>query len=312
MRHCVAGRASVRALAGAWLSLGLWGGACSTVASESHDAAADAPVPASDAGRPRPRLLRSTPALSAADVYPAPLFSGEGEEVIVELEFSAAMQLEAELELVPIAPQGHVRPVAEVRWSPERTRASLFVRGDFAEPHPLLDRTTYALDLSPFVDARGATVEPDIGLDDGRLTFTTGRFDALLNHSCGHTFFGPFASVGAHETRHARAPNVSVTHTQYTVTLPLLGAQYEGWVWVQFAVGGTYHFYLDVSIPVSVWRSGAETVVPVVPVANACPGIGFVAAFDAAIDEQLFFRIGPQAQPNLELIVELVPTVESP
>lgn len=269
----------------------------------ASDASADADV--ADAAAPVPRLISSSPAHGALDVYPSPLWSGNGEEVVIQLRFSEPMTLTDELVL-----QGpdHERPIAEVEWSDDHTELTLFVRPDFLEPRALRDDTEYSLATSALVSLRGVALEPSVGLEEGCLVFTTGRHDALLNHSCGHTFFGPFADIVAGRSDDASAPDISTTHTQYTVTLRADGDEFRGWLRATFPSEGPYRLYFDAATTVAIENSSSDEphAVTVSPTPPACPGITQELTVMPGVGENLFFGLGPEGNPQRRVIVELV------
>jgi hypothetical protein len=253
---------------------------------------------------PKPLLLSSSPALAETNVYPAPLWLGKGEEVAIQLEFSEPMVPAGDLTLVAA---DHQRAVSESVWSEEGRLLTLLFRGDFASARPLADEREYALDLSPLISASGALLDPDAGLRERRLVFTTGRYDALLNHSCGHTFFGPFASIAAGGTNDASAPDISVTHTEYAVTARAFDGGYGGFLRARFPTPGPYRLYFDGAASVTLVKDDHEDALELTATARACPGISYEVDLTPAADEEVFLRLGPDAAAKRRLIVELVP-----
>lgn len=262
--------------------------------------------PASGAGGQAspPRLLSSEPPLGAVDVYPAPLWNGNGEELRLELRFSAAMRQRADLVL-----EGDARPrTLRSAWSDDRTLLSLTLLPELGSSRLLEDETEYAVDLDPLRDDAGASLEPDLGLEAGRLRFSTGRYDPLLNHSCGHTFFGPFASVAATPAPQDATADIGITHTQYTIALPDEVGGHGGWVKARFAVEAPHRLYFDAFTPVVVARGAGEPV-QLEPAATpkACPGITHEITLSPPLGDDLRIFLGPQATPLRRVIVELVP-----
>jgi hypothetical protein len=254
---------------------------------------------------PRPFVTAAIPPLDAKEVYPAPLWGGNGEEVVIELSFSSPMTQRQDFGLDA---SDHVRPL-EATWSADATTLTLVARPDFSFPHPLAETSEYSLDVSALLSDQGAQVEPDRALRNGRLVFSTGRHDALLNHSCGHTFFGPFASVGSALIANAMAPDISTTHTQYSVTLNEDESGYAGWVRANFATSGQYRLYFDGLVKLLVRADGtgrAEAVAPTTT-PRACPGISYETTFDAAAGAEIFLRVEASADRVRRVIVELVP-----
>jgi hypothetical protein len=252
-----------------------------------------------------PELVTSTPALGAEGIYPAPLWNGKGEEVAIALTFSEPMNLEEELELEA---GDHTRPIAALEWSDDRTALTLFVRGDFSMTRPLADETEYRLDLSPLVDDSGTPLAANAGLDDGTLTFVTGRYDALLNHSCGHTFFGPFGSVAASAGADLTAPDISTTHVQYSVALREQETEFGGWLRARFPGEGPYRLYFDAETSISMTRgTGEAEELALEPTPPACPGITHEVTITDMAGSDVFFFVGPEEVTTRRVIVELIP-----
>lgn len=130
--------------------------------------------------------------------------------------------------------------------------------------------------------------------------FTTGKYDGLLNHSCGHTLFGPFASVGSSPNAEASAPDISMTHVEYTVTLRPNEGVYSGWVRAQFPTQGPYRLYFDAATTVTLSDSDGtmEEAVPLSPTPLACPGITHELTLTPSPYEDLFLRLGPDVMPS--------------
>jgi hypothetical protein len=253
----------------------------------------------------RPFVTEANPRLDERDVYPTPLWNGNGEEAVIEVSFSAPMTQTQDYSLEA---SDHVRPL-EATWSADATRLTLVARPDFAFARPLADTTEYALDLSALVSNDGALLEPNRALRDGRLVFTTSRHDALLNHSCGHTFFGPFASVGSGQAADETAPDIGTTHTQYAVTLNRDKNAYGGWVRANLAMPGQYRLYFDGLVELLVTGTATVTADAFEPTTTprACPGITYETTIEPQVGEEVFLQLGASADPIRRVIVELVP-----
>lgn len=253
-----------------------------------------------------PFVVSSSPELEATGVYPAPVWSGLGEEVTLGLTFSEPMQLDGELLLEA---SDHERPPDELTWSDDQTELTLVFRASFEWAHPLADDTEYSLDLSSLASETGQKLEPDVHLRDRRLVFSTGRFDPLLNHSCGHTFFGPYGSVAAVDEPRASAPDISTTHTQYTVTLPEDDGAHSGWLRARFPTKGPYRLYFDADTRLALARAADEDAeeVELERTPAACAGIVYEVTVYPTAGEDLFLRLGPEDEAARRIIVELIP-----
>lgn len=254
-----------------------------------------------------PYVVSAFPELDETDVYPAPLFDGNGEEFVMDVAFSEPMQPSDAFTLVA---SDHER-AANATWSKDATSVRLAVRPGLASPRPLADETEYRLDLSALTSPAGLALDPGVRLRRGQLSFRTGRYDELLNHSCGHTFFGPFASVGASELPDESAPDIGTTHTEYSIALPAddTGA-FGGFVRARFLTAGVYRLYFDADIPVTVTSSPDAPATPMALTATprACPGIERELTLrNVKAGENIFLFLGPQPTATRHVIVELVP-----
>lgn len=254
-----------------------------------------------------PYVVSTVPELDETNVYPAPLFDGNGEEFVMTLAFSEPMEPR---DAFTLAASDHER-AANATWSEDRTSVRLAVRPSLASTRPLADETEYRLDVSALTSQAGVELDPNVRLRGGKLSFRTGQYDALLNHSCGHTFFGPFASIGASETPDASAPDIGTTHTEYSIALPEDDAgTFGGFVRARFATAGSYRLYFDSDTQVTVMTSpeapGEAAALTATP--RACPGIERELTLrDVNAGEDFFVFVGPQATATRRVIVELAP-----
>lgn len=257
---------------------------------------------------PVPYVIVTAPELGETNVYPAPLFDGNGEEFVLELAFSERMRPH---EAFALAAHDHTR-TAHAEWSEDDASLRLVVRSSVASPRPLVDDTEYRLDASKLESAAGVPVDANVRLRDGELVFRTGRYDTLLNHSCGHTFFGPFASASASASADTSAPDIGTTHTEYSIALlPDDAGTFGGFVRAQFLTAGPYRLYFDGVTPVTRLTSPetAGELASLRATPRACPGITHELTLpEVTPGEDLFLFIGPQATSTRRVIVELVPS----
>lgn len=250
---------------------------------------------------PAPHLLEATPADGSADVYPFPLPDG----VSISLTFSETMS--ADVSELSLRAESGMEKAVPITWAESGREAVVLIAPNaLTGAPPLLDLTTYALDLSLLTSQPGVPLDPQENLRGGALHFTTGAFDALLNHACGHVRLGPFDSAVAVETPGSSAVPTDTGHTNYSITLPEGAAGYEGYTRVTTLMGRNYHLLFDRAIPASlVSDSAAEESLLVEPAAAACDGITHRAHFSAEANEELFLHLGPAATSSLRLIVEI-------
>ena len=257
---------------------------------------------ASDSDHPTPRLLSASPADGSADVYPFPLPHG----VSISLTFSVVMATEATE--VNLHADGGTEKVVPITWADSGTEATVLIAANpITGAPPLLDTTSYALDLSVLTSDHGVPLDKGHNLTDGALRFTTGAFDALLNHACGHVQLGPFDGAAAAAMPGPLTVSTDVGHVNYTIALPETDAGFEGYVRVATLVGQKYHFLFDRELPVALVDANAteeELVVEAAPA--ACDGITHRAGFTAQADEERFLHLGPIDASALHMIVEIV------
>ena len=251
---------------------------------------------------PTPYLLDASPADGSAGVYPFALPDG----VSISLTFSEAMSSQTS-ELKLRAESGMEKGVP-IEWADSGTEAFVKIAPNpLTGAPPLLDHMRYALDLSVLRSQHGLPLDPQRNLTGGALRFTTSAFDSLLNHACGHVLLGPFDSAVALDRPGALAVPTDTGHVNYTITLSLTSAGYEGYTRVNTSLGRRYHFLFDREIPAAIVRGSApEEPLLIEPAAAACDGITHRAALDAAANEELFLHLGPLGTSSLHLILEIV------
>lgn len=251
-------------------------------------------------GDQQPVLIRSEPALGTEELYPAPLTAAGGEQLRLRFVFSAPLTAGGELTL-----RGGTRaPLAMAEWSEDGRQLELIITGALGSAQPLEDDTRYELDLSSLRDTDGRRLVPDQGLDEGVFWFVTGRYDALLNHACGHAFFGPFESGAAGEVMDPDVLDIGATHVQYSVSLPQTSAGFAGWVTANFSAQAAHRLYFDAEASVSL--VGGDSLIAS-PARSACAGITHELTLEPPFPEPFFLFFHAQPQRTRRVIVELVP-----
>lgn len=269
-------------------------------------AACGAQAPAEDDGDGvAPRLVATSPVQGATDVYPARLYGGMVPRVRIALRFDEAMAPDvASVTLTGAARRAELREAtgAETRelagaWSEDGTELVVEVVGSgLTSQPPLADGAMYEVDVGALRDRAGNRA---VG---GPLRFATGTFDPLLNHSCGHVFFGPYATASAAATASMAAPRTDAPHTRYTVAVPAGG----GFTRLRLAAAATCHLFVDGDVPIALEAATGEAR-PVARAAtpDACDGISERATFHLDALEEVYLHLG--AGPEARFIVELVP-----
>lgn len=256
--------------------------------------------------RTAPRVVASSPLHGAPGVYPARVFGGTAPRVRISVRFDEPIDPDAAL--VAWSAVGGAPGYATPAWSPDATELSVeLVGSSLTGQPPLADLTTYQLDLGDLRDAAGNRVAPDDGLTAGMLRFTTGVYDPLLNHACGHVVVGPYADAVAAPSPSPLAPRTDVAHTRYTVALPDAASGRAGYTRIRAPAAATWHLFVDGDAPLALEDdAGAARPLASAVMPDACDGISRRLTFEVAALDQRFLRFGPQREPVTRLIVETV------
>lgn len=262
--------------------------------------------PPPDPDQTAPRVVATSPMQGASGVYPAPLDADTAPRVQISLRFDEPMDPETS-SIALVSAGGVTEPAAAAAWSLDQTQLTLTYAGSpLAGRRPLADDTSYALDLRGLRDRAGNALDPGAPLDQGTLRFTTGAYDPLLNHSCGHVLFGPYATAQAAPTRSSIAARTDTAHTRYTVSLPAAGDAHAGYTRLRATSTATWHLFLDGEVAVALESQLGEPLpISLAATPAACAGITHRATFHATELDQLFLRFGPQPAPEVKLVVEL-------
>src|SRR5688572_4623066 len=99
--------------------------------------------------------------------------------------------------------------------------------------------------------------EAQIALDqDGECLVS----DEVVEHSCLHANYGPFAATAAQAYPGTVFSNIDTPHTAYNVTLPGSGGSYRGAVLYRPAASGDHAFFMMPGVPLSLITSGGTAV----------------------------------------------------
>jgi hypothetical protein len=236
-------------------------------------------------------------------VYPAQVYDGTAQRVRITARFDEPMD-PARATVAWGAAGGPPTELAG-SWIDPATLVVDIVAPPFTGQRPLEDDTAYAVDLSALRDAAHNPVEPDVVLDAGMLRFTTGRYDALLNHACGHVELGPFATVTAAAAPGPTIARTDTAHTRYTIAVP--EPTTGGFTRGRAVAAATWTLFLDGPVPIDVQTErGVAVAAPIAPAPAACAGITHRLAFDAEADDRFYFHVGPGTAPEHHLILEIV------
>lgn len=254
-----------------------------------------------------PHVVTSAPARGATDVYPGRLFGGTLPRVRITIQFDEPMDT-GRATVGWSAVGGELQQATGV-WSEDATQLVVDIVGSpLTGLPPLADLTAYEIDLASLGDVAGNAVAPEVGLEAGKLRFTTGVYDPLLNHSCGHVVFGPYAEVVAAAAASPLAVRTDVPHTRYTVVLPDTQGPRSGYTGIRAPSDATWHLFLDGDEPLSLeTETGEPLAIATTPTPDACDGIRRRVTFHLAALDQRMLHLGPQAEPVTKFIVEIVP-----
>lgn len=247
-----------------------------------------------------PFVVHSSPELDAQNVYPSPFGDGQGFVFRIDVAFSVPMNTGVE----NASFGAHDEPPTEhaLRWDGSGFELTVLIRPKGLETRVLRDFTEYRLDLSTLESAEGIPLSRSRGLHDGALWFSTSSYDPLLNHSCGHTVFGPFGG-GAAGSEHGEGLVISATHTQYEIQLPANGDVFTGFVTLRSFPQGSYRLYFDAPPVLARYTGTSEQTLHVEAAPESCAGIRAQADLELTSDHDVVLELGSDA-PTLQLIVE--------
>lgn len=129
----------------------------------------------------------------------------------------------------------------------------------------------------------------------------------LLEHTCQHAQFGPFASVSAQVYPGFVFTDISPSHTAYNLTLPSAVSVYQGAVLYSPFTSGDYAFFTAPAATVTVFDSAGNPATleregltdPAV-----CGAIEKASVFHLELFETYTVVYGPQAQLGVQAMVE--------
>lgn len=126
--------------------------------------------------------------------------------------------------------------------------------------------------------------------------------DPVLEHSCLHVTYGPFATVAS--VASGTPPNVNTVHTSYTVQLP---QDQAGLITYRPTGSGPYVFYLGSDVALRLIDPlGSELSASHVEVVTACAGLETARVYDLTSGTKYQLAIGPGDAQSVTLIIENV------
>jgi hypothetical protein len=133
--------------------------------------------------------------------------------------------------------------------------------------------------------------------------------DEVVEHSCLHAEFGPFAAVSAQPYPGTVFSNIDTPHTAYTVTLPASGSSYAGAVRYRPTASGDHAFFLTPGTPLALFTNDG---VPV-PIEREgeipdelCALIERVGVTHLEAGESYIVSYGPSTASGVQTIIEFL------
>lgn len=131
--------------------------------------------------------------------------------------------------------------------------------------------------------------------------------EEVVEHTCLHVTYGPFASVNAQTHPGFIVSNINAPHTAYTVTLPGAVGSYEGGVLYEPAVSGDYAFFVAPDVEVTIYDSAHQPLTPErqgAVDAELCSALSEVKVFHLEEGEIYTVVFGPAEGVELLALVE--------
>lgn len=288
-----------------WLAaFSIWASACTSPnppysKDEVADAAPREAAPSFDSNSttPYPVLIASAPKSGEVEVYPSPFGDGETYQFVAALSFSEAMN--PSIRGVQLAAGDNRATDHLLEWKEGGTTATLSVNPPPLGVQILAEYTTYTLSFGELESAEGQPISTTLDGAEAHITFTTGAYDALLNHSCGHTVFGPFGAGIASAIDDDPTFTATATHTQYTLTLPAADKGHAGTIALNLPITGDYRLYFDTMVKLAAFASSLD----VAKAADSCHGIQAQADITLEASVPVTLELAADSQ-QVNLIVE--------
>jgi hypothetical protein len=133
--------------------------------------------------------------------------------------------------------------------------------------------------------------------------------DSVVEHSCGHATFGPFASVNAQAYPGFVFSDISAAHTNFTVTLPGNGNTHGGAVLYSPGADGRYAFFTTPGVSLQVVDADGNSQARLADAAvpnELCAQIEQVAIFELSSTQTYTVVFGPTASTSTQTMVEFI------
>jgi hypothetical protein len=260
-----------------------------------------------------PAVTASMPAEGSTNIYPVEVYyrttgqPGLSERKVLTIEFNEPMDTTlAQATLHDLTDTSMPPRTISGEWSQAGQRLTLAILQPEEGGPALSEDTAYAVDLRALQDVAGNRLDAaHPGLGDGRLDFTTGPNDALLNHACGHTLVDSLTSVMAAASPTGTLPRTDQTHKNYEVTLPTSGATFSGYTRMLLPGETDYVLFLDRAANVSLHDPVDDVAVPTTleTAPPACAGITHKVLFTSPLNPEVRTNF-TLSQERLRFILE--------
>jgi hypothetical protein len=266
---------------------------------------------------PRTSVASSQPAEGSQGLYPVEMYydgaasrPGVYLRKVLTVTFSGPMEPSLAQVTLSNRTDTSVEPRSLTgQWSSDHRTLTVTIPAPEEGGPPLEASSTYALDLTRLKDAAGNPLDGAPVLGDGKLDFTTGARESLLEHACTHALVNTAEALNAAPTPFAFPPTTDEGHKRYRLTLPGGDGSYQGYSDFISAPDGdeTVTLFLSRQVPVTV-RNDTESVdVPVELLATepVCAGITHRARFGATAGDMIYqLHYGPTDLATFEFILE--------
>ncbi len=131
--------------------------------------------------------------------------------------------------------------------------------------------------------------------------------EEVLEHTCQHAEFGPFAAAAAQAYPGFVFTDISPPHTAYNLTLPSAASAYQGAVLYSPVVSGEFAVFSTPDATVSVYDSVGNVVALEREGATdpaVCAAIAKASVFHLELFETYTVVFGPETDPGVQTIIE--------
>jgi hypothetical protein len=281
------------------------------------DAGTDAGMDAGDPQVPRTSVTRSQPAEGSQGLYPVEMYydgaasrPGVYLRKVLTVTFSGPMAPSPAQVTLSNRTDTSVEPRSLTgQWSEDHRTLTVTIPAPEEGGPPLEASSSYVVDLTKLKDAAGNPLDGAPVLGDGKLDFTTGARESLLEHACTHALVNTPEALNAAATPFAFPPTTDEGHKRYRLTLPGGDGSFQGYSEFISAPDGdeTVTLFLNRRVPLAVRNDTESADVPVELLATepACAGITHRARFGVTAGDMFYqLHYGPTDLATFEFVLE--------